>query len=119
MKCPRRWRVLVLAILFSYRRIRRVGGPNLSGIEPPDASRMMTALRKRGMVTAQKRRWNLAVDEAIAGVLEGKWTFFIELGVYDTVNVEVATSPSGHQYLKSEVDPDTPDQLLALPECRY
>ena len=80
---------------------------------------MMTALRKRGMVTAQKRRWNLAVDEAIAGVLEGKWTFFIELGVYDTVNVEVATSPSGHQYLKSEVDPDTPGQLLALPECRY
>jgi len=80
---------------------------------------MMTALRERRTVTAQKRRWNLAVDEAIAGVLEGKWTFFIELGVYDTVNVEVATSPSGHQYLKSEVDPDTPDQLLALPECRY
>jgi hypothetical protein len=80
---------------------------------------MMTALRKREMVTAQKRGWNLAFDEAIAGVLEGKWTFFIELGVYDTVTVEVATSPSGHQYLKSEVDPDTPDQPLALPECRY
>jgi hypothetical protein len=71
------------------------------------------------MVTAQKRRWNLAVDEAIADALEAKWTFFIELGVSDTVNVEVATSPSGHQYLKSAVDPDTPDQLLALPECRY
>jgi Protein of unknown function (DUF3892) len=64
-----------------------------------------------------KPRWNLSVDEAIAGALEGKWSFFIELGVYDTVDVQIATCPSGHRYLKSDIDPDTPDQLLALPEC--
>ena len=101
-----------------YRRIRRVGGPNLPGITPPDASRAMTALRRRGMATAPKRRWNLPVDEAIEGLLGGRWVFFIELDVYDTVDVEVATSPSGHRYLKSEIDRDTPDQLFALPKCR-
>jgi hypothetical protein len=101
-----------------YTRVRRVGGPNLPGILPPDASRIMSALRNRGTAIAQKRRWNLSVDEAIEGVLAGKWTFFIELGVYDTVNIEVAKSPSGPLYLKSEIDQDTPDQILALPECR-
>jgi len=38
--------------------------------------------------------------------------------MYDVVNVVVATSPSGHLYLKTEMDADTPDQLLFLPECR-
>jgi hypothetical protein len=70
------------------------------------------------MPIAQKRRWNLFVDEAIAGVLEGKWCFYIELGIYDTINIEVARSPSGQPYLKSELDRDAPDQLLALPQCR-
>jgi hypothetical protein len=32
--------------------------------------------------------------------------------------VQVATSPSGRRYLKTEVDPDTPDELLFLPQCR-
>ena len=78
----------------------------------------MSALRRRGLPMAQKRRWNLSVDEAIEGVLEGTWCFYIELGLYDTVNVDVARSPSGQLYLKSELDQDTPDQLLVLPQCR-
>ncbi|PWT84533.1 MAG: DUF3892 domain-containing protein [Blastocatellia bacterium] len=101
-----------------YRRIRRVGGPNLPGTLPPDASKVMSALRKRGIAIAQKRRWKLSIDEAIEGVVGGKWSFFIELGIYETVNIEVARSPSGQLYLKSEIDEDTPDQLLVLPECR-
>jgi len=60
----------------------------------------------------------LTLDDAIQGVLNGTWSFFIELGGYDLVDVEVATSPSGHLYLKTEVDQDTPDELLFLPECR-
>jgi len=44
--------------------------------------------------------------------------FFVEVGMYDVVSVEVAKSPSGHPYLKTELDADTPDQLLFLPECR-
>ena|SRR2546425_7078563 len=101
-----------------YERIRRVGGPNLPGASPPDASKLIAELRRRGLAIRARRRWNLPVDDAIQGVLDGKWSFFIELGVYDLVNVGVAQSPFGRPYLKTEVDQDTPDQLLFLPECR-
>jgi hypothetical protein len=101
-----------------YERIRSVGGPNLPGTLAPDASKFVAELRKRGLAVVPRRRWNLPVDEAIRGVLDGKWNFFIELGMYDIVNVEVARSPSGYLYLKTEVDADTPDQLLFLPDCR-
>ena len=101
-----------------YERIRRVGGPNLPGTSPPDGSKLVSELRRRGLAIPERRRWNLPVDEAIQGVLDGRWSFFIELGVYDTVDVEVAQSPTGRSYLKTDVDQDTPDQLLFLPACR-
>jgi uncharacterized protein DUF3892 len=100
-----------------YARIRRIGGPNLPGIDAPDGSRVVAALRKRGLTVTERPRWSLPVDEAIEGVLNGTWIFFIELGGYDLVDVEVATSPSGRLYLKTVADLDTPDELLFLPEC--
>ena len=102
----------------SYRRIVRVGGPNLPGIPPPDSSRVVAELRRRGMAVAGRARWTLSTDEAIEGTLGGKWAFYIQLGVYDVVNVVVATSPSGRLYLKTDADRDTPDELLFLPRCR-
>ena len=39
-------------------------------------------------------------------------------GPYGTVDVQVATSPSGLLYLRTEADQDTPDELLFLPQCR-
>jgi hypothetical protein len=101
-----------------YERVRRVGGPNLPGVSPPDGSRFVSELQKRGVAINDRPRWTLPQDEAIQGVLDGKWSFFIQLGVYDTVNVEVATSPAGRLYLKTEADQDTPDELLFLPGCR-
>jgi hypothetical protein len=101
-----------------YQRIRRVGGPNLPGTTPPGASKFVAELRRRGVDVTPTRRWSLPVDEAIQGVLDGKWNFFVEIGMYDVVNVELAKSPSGQLYLKTEMDGDTPDQLLFLPECR-
>jgi hypothetical protein len=101
-----------------YERIRAVGGPNVPGVTPPDASRLGSELRRRGFALSVEPRWRLPLDDAVQGVLDGKWDFFIQLGVYDTVNVVVATSPSGGQYLKTEVDQDTPDELLFLPQCR-
>ena len=100
-----------------YERVRGVGGPNLPGVAPPDASRLLSALRKRGVAIRDGPRWRLPVDDAIRGVLDGKFAFFIQ-GVYDTVNVQVATSPSGLLYLRTEVDQDAPDELLFLPRCR-
>jgi uncharacterized protein DUF3892 len=101
-----------------YERIRAVGGPNVPGTPPPDASKVVAGLRKRGLVIKEQRRWRLPVEDAIEAVLGGKWSFFIELGVYDLINVEVAESPSGRLYLKTEADQETPDQLLYLPQCR-
>jgi hypothetical protein len=101
-----------------YERIRAVGGPNMPGVTPPDTSRLGSELRRRGFALSDRPRWRLPLDEAVQGVIDGRWQFFIELGVYDTVNVVVATSPTGGRYLKTEVDRDTPDELLFLPQCR-
>jgi hypothetical protein len=53
---------------------------------------------------------------AIQGVLDDHWTFFIQLGIYDVVNIEVATALTGRLDLKTEADQDTPDELLFLPK---
>lgn len=101
-----------------YERVRGVGGPNLPGVSPPDASRFVSELQRRGVAIRDRPRWTLPLDDAIQGVLDGRWSFFIQRDVYETVNVEVATSPSGRLYLRTEVDQDTPDELLFLPQCR-
>ena len=101
-----------------YERIVRVAGPNLPGIVAPDASRLLAGLRRRGLPLAERPRWTLAAEEVIEGILAGTWSFYIEVGAYDRIYVEVATAPSQRPYLKAETDLDTPDQLLFLPQCR-
>jgi hypothetical protein len=101
----------------AFARILAVGGPNLPGVSPPDTSKLASRLRRRGLHIAEKARWTLTIEEAIDGILAGKWTFYIHVGAYNSVNVQVATSPSGRRYLKTELDQDTPDELLFLPQC--
>jgi hypothetical protein len=101
----------------AYRRIVGVGGPTLPGIPPPQ-TRIMAALRRRGLLRVDNPRWTLSTDEAIDGVLSRKWSFYVHVGAYDVVNVEVATSPLGRLYLKTAADRDTPDELLFLRQCR-
>jgi hypothetical protein len=101
-----------------YERIVSVGGPNMPDVSPPDASKLLAGLRRRGLAVAERPRWRLAVDDAIEGALAGRWSFYIESGAYDAVNVVVATAPSQRPYLKAESDLDTPDQLLFLARCR-
>jgi hypothetical protein len=100
-----------------YERVRSVGGPNLPGVPPPDSPRLISALQRRGVDIRDKPRWRLPVDEAIQGMVDGRWTFFIQ-GVYDAVDLQVARSPSGVLFLRTEADHDTPDELLFLPPCR-
>ena len=100
-----------------YRRVVGVGGPTLPGIPPPQ-TRILAALRRRGLLRGEHPRWTLSIDEAIDGVLSGKWSFYVHVGAYDVVDVRVATSPSGRRYLKTDVDRDTPDELLFLRQCR-
>jgi hypothetical protein len=70
------------------------------------------------MAVAERPRWMLSTGEAIEGTLNGTWAFYIQLGVYDVVNVVVSTSPAERLYLKTDADQDTPDELLFLPRCR-
>ena len=102
-----------------YERVQRIGGPNTPDVPAPDASRFVAGLRKRGFAIAERPRWSLPLGEAVQGILEEKWNFFIYFGAHqEIVYVEVARSLSGCLYLKTEMDHDTPDELLFLPECR-
>jgi len=78
----------------AHERIRNIGGLN------PDGT-----------------RWKLSEQEAIAGILAGKWRFYVERPPGHRVYVVIATSPYGHQYLKTEADGEQPNNLLSLPEC--
>jgi hypothetical protein len=61
--------------------------------------------------------WKITQDDAITGIENGKWTFYVSRGGR-TVSVIVSTSRFGHKYLKTENDGEQPDNLLSLPECR-
>ncbi len=101
-----------------YERIQAVGGPNTAGPLAPDASKIGAALRKRGLALAERSRWSLPLDEAVQGVLEGKWSFYVQADIHDSLDVHVAKSPTGRLYLKTAADRDTPDNLLCLARCR-
>jgi hypothetical protein len=47
---------------------------------------------------------------------QGRWSFYVHVGNY-RVNVEIATSQWGTEYLKTVSDGVQPDNLLSLPEC--
>jgi hypothetical protein len=60
--------------------------------------------------------WKLTEEEAIQGVHNGKWSFYVHRAAR-TVSVIVARSREGREYLKTEDDGYIPDNLLSLPEC--
>ena len=62
-------------------------------------------------------RWKLSEQAAIEGIISGKWRFYVERPPGHRVDVIIATSPFGHQYLKTESDGEQPNNLLSLPEC--
>ena len=68
-----------------------------------------------GGVNPDQTRWKLTEDEAIAGIKQGRWNFYVYAGGA-RVDVIVATH-SGREYLKTRADGLHPNNLLALPEC--
>jgi hypothetical protein len=60
--------------------------------------------------------WSLTQEDAIAGIEDGKWSFYVSRGGR-TVSVVVAVSRWKHKYIKTEADGEQPDNLLSLPEC--
>jgi hypothetical protein len=70
-----------------------------------------------GGANANGTRWWLAQPEAVAGVEDGRWEFWVERPAGHRVGVVVAISQYGHKYLKTTADGEQPDNLLALPDC--
>lgn len=62
------------------------------------------------------KRWKLSQAEAIKGVENGQWRFYVSRNG-QTVWVIVAVSRFGNKYLKTQSDGEMPNNLLSLPEC--
>jgi hypothetical protein len=73
-------------------------------------------IHKIGGKNADGTPWRVTEAEAIQGIEQRKWNFFVERPPGRRVNVVIATR-LGREYLKTEADGEQPDDLLALPEC--
>lgn len=60
--------------------------------------------------------WSLLIDDAIAGIEGGRWSFWTQ-GGGRVARVVVAQRPNGRKYLKTDADRIEPNNLLALPRC--
>ena len=76
-----------------YERITHIGGKNSNGT-----------------------RWKMTQQQAISDIKSGKYQFYVEVGG-DRVDVIVAKSRFGNEYIKTTADGDEPNNLLSLPEC--
>jgi hypothetical protein len=85
-------------------------------IKKSDRADAHERIRSVGGVNAQGQRWKLSENDAIAGIIEGKWRFWTQ-GGGKKVWVVIAKSAARNEYLKTEADGIIPDNLLALPEC--
>ena len=69
-----------------------------------------------GGVNSDGSRWKLSLEDAIAGIEENKWSFYVYKGGAK-VDVIISKSASGSKYLKTGNDGEQPNNLLSLPEC--
>lgn len=69
-----------------------------------------------GCLNSSGAYWRTTQKEAIRGIEEGSWKFFVtKYG--KPVIVIVAISRFGHKYIKTENDGEIPNNLLSLPSC--
>jgi Protein of unknown function (DUF3892) len=80
-----------------HERILNIGGINPAGSQSP--------------------RWKMSVPDAIRDIKAEKYSFYVERPQNDVVNVVIAKSVAGNEYLKTTADGDQPNNLLSLPEC--
>ncbi|HWL30988.1 MAG TPA: DUF3892 domain-containing protein [Xanthobacteraceae bacterium] len=73
-------------------------------------------IRNVGGFTTDNTRWKLSLDDAIAGIKQRKWRFWVNVAG-KRVWILIARSAAGYEYLKTEADGEQPNNLLSLPEC--
>ena len=79
-----------------------------------DADRRIQGI---GGVNANTTRWYLPIDDAINGILSGKWDFFVEVRGRRVKVIVEKNAKSGRLYLTTEGDGFPPNNLLNLPIC--
>lgn len=68
-----------------------------------------------GGVGADGRRWTLTEDQAITGIKDGTYSFYVNV---DNKRVDVIVAVhEGREYLKTKADGVIPNNLLSLSEC--
>ena len=72
-------------------------------------------IKNVGGINGAGERWTRTQPEAIAGIENGTWTFYVRQG--GTVARVVVATRLGHKYLKTVADGEHPNNLLSLPEC--
>jgi hypothetical protein len=72
-------------------------------------------IRMIGGLNQDGSRWRLLLEDAITGIEEAKWRFYVSAGGR-TVWVVIAEHER-RKYLKTEADGYSPDNLLSLEEC--
>jgi hypothetical protein len=71
-------------------------------------------IAKIGGWNADASRWQLSLEDAIAGIEQGKWSFYT-LVDGRRVPVVVGKDAQGHKVLKAEGDNEQPSVLMTLP----
>jgi hypothetical protein len=87
-------------------------------INKDDRNNPYDAITHVGGVNPDGTKWKLTQKDAISSIKAGKYSFYVENQTGDKVNVIVAISQYGNEYLKTEADGDKPNNLLSLPECK-
>ena len=88
----------------------------ISCINKSDRTNHYERIKSIGGVNADGTRWKMSEVDAIQSIKDGKYTFYVNRGGSE-VNVIIAKSQYGHEYLKTTADGEQPNNLLSLPEC--
>jgi Protein of unknown function (DUF3892) len=89
----------------------------ISCINKTDRTNAHERISNVGGVNQNGTRWKLSEADAIQGIRDDKWLFYVERPAGHRVNVVIAISQWGNEYLKTVADGEQPDNLLSLPEC--